>query len=372
MKHLCNLVIAALVLSFILPFSSCKPKDNTTTSFDSKAMLTNTGNNIIIPAYRALQSAATGLDSATLAFNQNATAGTLVNLQAAFKNACRAWQACSPYEFGPAEQQIMRAHFNTFPTDTLQINANITGGSYNLDALANFDAQGFPALDYLLFGLGTDNSAILNWYTVDTKAAARKAYLTALVTDIKTRTNTVFSAWSPTGSNYVGTFQNSEGVDIGSATGSLVNQLNFDLEIIKNNELGIPLGKQTMGSPLPHKVQAYYSGISAELALLHIKALQAIYLGQSDNGNGAGLDDCLTQLNAQYTNGPLNDVIKNQFNAAIAKVQVLSDPLSTSIGTNAAAANDAYNELQKLTVLLKTDMPSAMSVLITYVDTDGD
>ena len=32
----------------------------------------------------------------------------------------------------------------------------------------------------------------------------------------------------------------------------------------------------------------------------------------------------------------------------------------------------AYNEIQKLVILLKTDMASALSILITYTDADGD
>ena len=53
-------------------------------------------------------------------------------------------------------------------------------------------------------------------------------------------------------------------------------------------------------------------------------------------------------------------------------MNLLTDPLSQGVQGNTAPIEAAYNEIQKLVVLLKTDMPSAMGILITYVDNDGD
>ncbi len=86
-----------------------------------------------------------------------------------------------------------------------------------------------------------------------------------------------------------------------------------------------------------------------------------------------GLDDYLVKVNAKYNNSDLlNDVIKSQFSLAITKLQALSDPLSTQISNNASSVTSVYTELQKLTVLLKTDMTSSLAILITYGDNDGD
>jgi uncharacterized protein len=351
-----------------------KPKEDPDPepSFDKKAMLSNIGNNIIIPNYQSLKAAVDKLDSATAAFNLNPDNANLLNLQNIFKDAYRAWQVCSVFDLGPAETEYFRINMNTFPADSVQIKTNISSGSYNLDAIANWDAKGFPALDYLLFGTGSDNNAILLTYTTDTEAAKRKQYLADLTADMKTKTNTVLNGWLPSGGNYINTFINADGTDIGSSIGQLVNQLNYDLEVLKNNKLGIPLGKQSMGTQFPEKVEAYYSGISAELLLLQIKEIENIFLGKSSQGDSLGFDDYLDQLGAQYNGASLATIIKNQFASAIAKLELLSDPLSSDIQSNTALADAAYVEVQKLVVLLKTDMSSALGVLITYVDNDGD
>ena len=168
------------------------------------------------------------------------------------------------------------------------------------------------------------------------------------------------------------------GTDVGSSTGQLVNQLVYDYEILKNYEVGIPAGVQSMGTTFPTYVQAYYSKMSLQLATLHLQAMQNIYLGKSAQGDGLGLDDYLVQTTklpntAKYANGSaVNDAITTQFATAASKLQTLTDPLADNISSNPSAVTAAYAELQKLTVLLKTDMTSSLSILITYGDNDGD
>lgn len=342
-------------------------------SFDRKVMLENIGNNIIIPNYHALQNKVTALDMAWSAFSSNTNTTNLIILRDTLKETFRAWQLCSVFEFGPAENELLRSNLNIFPTDTSQIHSNIEAGSYDLSSVSNIDAKGFPALDYLFFGLGDNVNDILVKYTTDTNAPKRKAYVSALVSEIKSKVSNTYNAWLSTGGNYISTFSNNTGTDIGSSIGNLVNQLNYDLETIKNAKLGIPLGKKTLGTPLPEKTEAYYSEISSELMLKNYQTIENIFLGKGASGNdGSGLDDYLTYLNAQYNGGSLTDAIKAQFSTTKNKLQLLADPLSATIINDPAAADNAYTEIQKTVVLLKVDMTSAMGVLITYQDNDGD
>ncbi len=370
-----KLIYAALVAAstFVIT-QSCSKSDVDTpaqsSSFDRKGMLTNMSTNIIIPAYASFQTAVVNLDVAATAFAANPDNAKLTALQTAFQVAYKQWQSTSVFEFGPAEQVNLRINTNTYPADIAQINTNVSAGTYNPSLLANLAAKGLPALDYLLFGVGADNSAILLQYTSDGKATNRKTYLTTLTAELKTNATTVSTAWNTA---YPATFINAAGTDVGSSAGQLVNQLIYDYEILKNYEIGIPAGVQSMGTTYPDKVQGYYSKMSVQLTLLHIQAIQAIYLGKSAQGDGLGLDDYLTSANAKYSDGtPLNDKINNQFAAAIAKLQTLTDPLSDQIKASPTTVTAAYTELQKLTVLLKTDMTSSLAILITYGDNDGD
>lgn len=361
-------------LSVFLIASGCKKKESQSEKpqFDRVGMLTNIGNNIVIPNYQAFHIQADKLDSAIADFNAAPDLTKLTNLQAIFKNAYRSWQSCTVFELGPAADAFLNLNLNTFPTSVTDINSNIASGTYDLNAASNYDAKGFPGIDYLLFGSAADNNAILALYTTDGNATNRKNYLAALSAEIKTNASNVYNAWIPTGGNYINTFIQASGTDIGSSVGFLVNQLSSSEELLKNYKIGIPNGEQSAGTPYPSKVEALYSGISVELAVLQLQSLQNLFLGKSNQADGSGFDDYVNYTGASFNGTPLATAINNQFNTAIAKVQAIPNPLSDSVTNNNATVHAAYLELQKLLVLLKSDMPSALGVLITYNDNDGD
>ena len=367
-------VVFCIVVLLCLDFSCKKknkdnPQDPAKSDFDRKGMLTNIGNTVILPAYQSFNAACIKLDSTVADFNLSPDSIKLSNLQTTFKNTYRAWESVSPFDFGPADQQYLGENVNIFPTDTVKINSNINSSVYDLAVLSNLAAKGLPAMDYLLFGIGTNNHSIVLKYTTDSKATNRKQYLAALSAAIRANMNAVLTQWG----SYMATFQDATGTDIGSSLGQFINGMDKDLDGIKNFKIGIPLGKQSMGAIFPGKVEGYYCGISSELAVLNLKAIQSLYSGKGVQGNDLlGLDDNLDAINAQYNNGSLNTAIKNQFTSAISKLQVVPDPLSGTIVNNPAVVNAAYVEIQKLIVLLKTDMPSSLGVLITYEDNDGD
>jgi predicted lipoprotein len=185
--------------------------------------------------------------------------------------------------------------------------------------------------------------------------------------------NTLYQAWNPAYGNYITTFKISTGSDVGSSISMLINQLTFDLEIIKNAKLAIPLGKKTLGSPLPEKCEAYYSRVSVELMKKNLNNLYNTYAGIDVNGaNKDGFDDYLEFLSIDFNGTKLHLAINNQFNLALNKLNEVPDPLSQSILSQNAKVEAAYIEIQKLVVLLKNDLASALGIQITYQDSDGD
>ncbi len=371
-----NIILYFLICHSLALITSCNKKDDENTSGSEtlrREILTNIGNNIIIPNYYDLKVKAEALDASIRTFNEDPGEESLTQVRLAFTEAYKAWQYASVFEIGPAEAEILRASVNTFPANVNQINNNITSGTYNLGAANNLSAKGFPAIDYLLYGLAQENADLITCYSSMEDAENRKNYLADISADLKEKTNTVHHEWTSTGGNYIEYFINTSGTDVGSSFGELVNELNFDYEVIKNPKVGIPLGKKSLGQKLPESVEAYYSGISKDLALLNVKAIEDIYSGRSKAGTeGKGLDDYLNQLNAQYNGGSLSAAIRSQFDIVKSKIQVIPDPLSDAIINHQSIVEEAYSEIQKMVVLLKTDMPSAMGVLITYQDNDGD
>ena len=357
-----------LGLTMAIIFTSCKDDSPLTknVNFDRTGLLSHYADHIIPRHYKNLNSSVIELDSLWLKFKLNPNEINLIILQNAMNNTYKSWQFCSVFEMGPAEQILLRANLNTFPTDTFQISSNIQNKNYDLNTASNLDAKGLPALDYL-FNKYNNTSEQIN-YLSNNKS---QEYINNVLLDVKEKVAFVYTAW--TSGNYSSQFVSKNSVDVGSSLGMLVNQLNFDYEIIKNPKVGIPLGKKTMGVILPEMTEAYYSGISKELILLNIESIQNNFNGNvTSNITGVGLDDYLDAVNAQHNGTSLSLKINDQLNIAKQKVAVLPANLADAIRTNPIAVEEAYDEIQKAIIYMKTDMPSALGIMITYQDNDGD
>ena len=77
-------------------------------------------------------------------------------------------------------------------------------------------------------------------------------------------------------------------------------------------------------------------------------------------------------VNAQYNGEDLSIATNNQLQLIIDNLNQLNDPLSNEILTNKVEVSNAYENMQQLVPLIKVDMTSALGVLITYQDNDGD
>jgi predicted lipoprotein len=209
-------------------------------------------------------------------------------------------------------------------------------------------------VNYLFFG----PNAISKF---STNTAARVKYAKDIVTRIKTLTDNVAAAWPSYKTDFIANTR----TNVGSPIGSIVNQLAYQMDVMKGPRIGWPFGKQSNGIVFASKCEAYFAGISAVLAVQNMTALKTLYTA---GGSGKGISDYVISLNR----ASLNTDIIAQFDLVIAKLKLIPDPLSTTLTAQPALVEDAYKEIQKLLTLLKTDLASATAVQISYMDNDGD
>jgi predicted lipoprotein len=77
-------------------------------------------------------------------------------------------------------------------------------------------------------------------------------------------------------------------------------------------------------------------------------------------------------VNAEQNSQQLSTVIDNQFLTIFEELNNINGPLSEEIINNKSQITQTYQELQQLVPYMKVDMTSALGVLITYQDNDGD
>lgn len=318
-------------------------------------MLENLAKNIVGPSYASFEGALVDLQTALDAYRLDDSEGNVIALRDAFGQAYIAWQSCSPHEFGPAANLGFRLTVNTFPCDTARVHVLLSSESYDLKLATNAAAKGFPALDFILYKLNDARWA----------EPSVQAFIQANIDLIHDDLHAIQSEWNET---YRDEFETNLGSDVGSALGTLVNAVNQDFELLKNANVGIPLGKKTLGETQAEKVEALYSGQSIPLLIFRLQAIKNVFEG----GVGLGIDDQLDALGASYGEESLSKAITLGFDDAIEAAQLIDGSLHDAILDSPSDVENLHSKLQHLVVLLKTDMPSQLGVQITYQDNDGD
>jgi len=341
------------------------------TGFDRSAMLANWADNIIIPSYQAFDTEVEAMRNSFATLQGDLTEANLIAFRQSWLSAYQVWQYAAPYEIGPAENVDLRLNINTYPTNTTKIEDFVTNGGYDLSLPSNREAKGFPALDYLINGLGTTDSEIIMVLT-NVGGEAYLVYINDVLADMDVTFSTVLTEWT---ADYRDTFVSNSGSSATASVDRMVNDYIFWYEkFLRAGKMGIPLGVFS-GSPIPENVESYYGEVSKALFLSGFQAAQDFFNGKHYNSNSTGesLASYLNALGTEIDNTPLANLINTQFTAAQAAVSNLSsfkDELENNNPPTQMLL--AYDEVQRLVPYFKVDMVSALSISIDFVDADGD
>ena len=156
------IILTLCLLPIILIFTACGGGDDDgeksgpgEVAFDREAMLQDWADLIIIPGYEAYVASLNDLVAANETFSTDLNETNLENLRTTYIAAYTVWQRVAMFEIGAAEELQLGSFTNIYPTNQETILEHVNFGEYNLEAPSTIDAQGFPALDYMLFGLGS-------------------------------------------------------------------------------------------------------------------------------------------------------------------------------------------------------------------------
>lgn len=367
-----NKVLGLFITSMLLMScgngSNDKPEPNLD-DFNREEMLVNWSDNIIIPAYSNYVSKLGLFKEEAAKFTNQPTNANLELTREAWLEAYRAWQSVSMFEIGKAEALTIRNFTNIFPTDAAAIMKNIEAGNYNLELPSKNDEQGFPALDFLLNGVASDDESIVKVFE-DTPAYG--FYLNDVLERMLGLAEAVLNDWQ---GDFSASFISNDASSATSSVDKVINDYLFYYEkYLRAGKVGIPAGVFS-SQVLPGNTEAFYhKGASKVLFLEGLDAVQNFFNGQafSGNGNAPSLSSYLDFLDAQNGGEKLSTVINTQFDLARSKANALNDSFAMQVETDNSKMLQTYDELQKNVVLLKVDMLHALNVQVDFVDADGD
>ena len=357
-----------LILSLIF-LISCSNEDSPSSQTNNSVweqktnMLSNWTDNFIIPYHDTLLNNLNNLESAAEGFATDMSLNNLELLRNQWLTAYKSWQYVEMFNIGPAEQSFYYQKMNVYPANISKITELIGSGDFtNLNNSPFYSAQGFPALDYLLFGLASNDQSLLNLFSSNDKYFN---YMNEVIDRMISNTNYVINGWTSYKQDFVNSVENTAT----SSANKITNDFIFYYEKgFRSNKFGIPIGIFSGGNIFPEKVEGYYNrNVSRTLALEALTAIEEFFTGKGGYSLKGFIDNFATGDNSNLSNQ-----IIDQFNTVRFTVNQLDSSFVTQINEDLSSMNATYDIIQTGTVLLKTDMLSVLQIATDYVDADGD
>ena len=338
------------------------------TTYNRSSFLINVADNILIPSHNQFKTDLIELQEASNQFTDETNDSNLKFLREKWIASYKSWQHIEMYDIGRAEEIYFKSKMNIYPVNIDRLENNVSTGSYDLNNANNFSSQGFPALDYLLYGIGSSDSEIVDKFS---SGSGYKTYLKDIILKMVANTNEVIDSWV----SYRDVFVNSTENTATSSINKLTNDFIYYYEKgFRANKIGIPAGVFS-NDVLPDRVEAYYSKIySKDLALEAMTAIDNFFQGKHFNSDETGdsLKTYLDFLDVIKNESNLSTLISEKFSSAKTSIESLDDNFALQLEEDYVKVLGTYDAIQLGVVLLKVDMLQALSINVDYTDADGD
>ena len=346
-------------------------------TFDRSAMLVFWADQIIIPAQKKFKEDLESLDNSIENFVSSVNEDNFKIIKDNWLIAYKSWQYIEMFDIGKAEEINFSPRMNIYPVNTERTDLNISNRVDDISNPNNFSSQGFPALDYLLHGIASSESDILDIYlAVDNSFEINNhlKYLKLVSNQMLELTNIVINDWE---NSYRDTFVSSTENTATSSINMMTNDFIYYYEKrFRANKIGIPAGVFS-GGTLPDRVEAFFKkSVSKTLAIDAIDAITNFFNGVSFNNNtsesGLSFKDYVEFLETKKNDSPLGDLITDQFELSKTGLGELNDDFTLQLDENKLKMLEVYDKIQAAVVLMKVDMLQALNINVDYVDADGD
>lgn len=233
-------------------------------------------------------------------------------------------------------------------------------------------AKGLPAVEYLLYDAGAGEStpsSVVSQYTSADGADRRCSYLEAVNGDLGQAVQAYRDAWSPSGGDFVETFQSeTEGSQmwptVQSSIDAMVSHMVFASRMLmKKQRIGGPLGEHPMDGAVPQRVEAPYSQTSKQSLLRTLSGIELIY----NHDQGTTLRD-FTEFRQQR----VADLVGQRLTEARQAIEAIPAPLSDAVESNTEQVQTARTELEDLARAVETELAVTIGATASSVVVDTD
>ncbi len=368
--------------------------NNTDTSFNQLALVTQLTDNVITPTFEAFkleaQKQTERIDSYCInehSFaNDDIDEATLTaskaSAQEQWRNTINVWQQAELMQLGPLlnEDGLLRNKIYSWPTvkacgidyDVMYFRiGTVNGQPYNID-LRTPSRKGLDALEYLLFTDSTEHSCEVtapppNWLTLTHSEikTARCDFALEVAKDITNNADLLLEAWNGE-TGYANTLRsagttNSTFTTEHEAVNALSDSLFYLDSITKDAKLATPLGILTNpcgSSVCVEKVESVYAQHSFTHIHNNLIGFQKLLSGDTDTNNGLGFIEYLIDVGAET----LATEMAANVDKAINTLNTLDTSLTETLETDPDKVEQLHSEVKSVTDQLKTDFITSLAL----------
>lgn len=311
----------------------------------------------LVPSSRALSREMAALVASLRALEQQPAQAALLEARSVWRRALLAWERVYALRTGPIVDNsgLLRARF--WPVRAAALEALLAGESAPTPARVDelgVDLRGMYALEWLLFGPGSQNMARSD----AAYAAGTRAWAIAFASNAQQYADDALRTLAD-GSAVA---EQLSAAPQESAS-RLVNQMVATVETLASDRLAPVLEMHAHGALQRAEVQGAPSGSSRELVLAQLRATERLYTGEG----GAGLAALVAPVAAE-----IDHHVRARFAKAIAALTRVDGPLEDVVVRDRARVEDAFRSLKEVELVLKVDLASALGVTMTFTGADGD
>lgn len=335
--------------TLLLLFASCGKDDPVHQTPDLSAELRSAGEDVILKTYQNLDQASGVLVAAVTELEANPGEAQLEVARQAWRDARRPWEQAEGFLFGPVDQLAIDPAIDDWPVSVTDLNNVLQNGPATLDkaTVDGFETtlKGFHTIEYLLFG-ESGNKAIGSF------SARELQYLRAAAESLKGETARLYSAWAPSGGNFLkNMLQAGTSASIypsqKAALQDLANGLVTIADEVANGKIHDPYSQHNVSLE-----ESRFSANSKADFADNIRSIRNIYLGYINTASGQASLHTLVATD----NTALDAKISGDIDAAIAAIENIPGTFTTAIFDHGTEVENARDKVRDLLDTLQGDL----------------
>lgn len=346
-------------LAMTLTASSCSEESAPDGLIGDKAVVNHVALSVGVPAHARLATEAEAMHTAVEAF---CGGGDLAAAQASWEATMTAWQASSAFGIGPVTMDRLGSSIS-WPPDAEDVYDTLDAVEADPDLVVDADyvhdlgsnRRSLGAIEILLFD---------PWPPAGPELDRRCDLVVAMTADVSRAAAEVAARWETTYGPEMAAADNDTFMRQQAVIDALVNRHGELSESIQVGRLGTPLGEKTEGVPQPDTVQSTRSAFARAEIVAALRGMAQIYTGVD---GGPGLNDAIRRRQPS-----LVTELEAAFDAAIAAVEAIEDPLHVAVVDHPEQVRAAFDAVRAVKLLMTTDVANVLGVTRTFSDNDGD